>query len=155
MPTVWHNVINRRSNRVDGWRYEAQLTTLGTSISGGNRTIMTARVTIDTWEGLKGFHGRISSDAKRRWLYRGQRRYDWDLKSGLERAMTRFALDASNQGEWEGQLLREFKRHLHRHTRDVPDDGDTARWLALMQHHGAPTRLLDFTYSFYAAVFFA
>jgi len=113
------------------------------------------RLVIKTWEELKAFHGRISADESRRWLYRGQSNYEWDLKSGLERAMKRFGLDASDQEEWEYHLLREFKRHFHRYTRDVPDERDTARWLALMQHHGSPTRFLDFTYSFYAAVFFS
>jgi hypothetical protein len=38
---------------------------------------------------------------------------------------------------------------------DPPDFEDRLEWLALLQHHGSPTRLLDFTHSFYAAVFFA
>jgi hypothetical protein len=37
----------------------------------------------------------------------------------------------------------------------VPADSDTVEWLALMQHYGAPTRLLDFTESFWIALFFA
>jgi len=37
----------------------------------------------------------------------------------------------------------------------VPAIPDTLEWLAFMQHYGAPTRLLDFTYSFWIALFFA
>ncbi len=37
----------------------------------------------------------------------------------------------------------------------VPDDGNYLEWVALMRHYGAPTRLLDWTYTFYAAIFFA
>jgi hypothetical protein len=38
---------------------------------------------------------------------------------------------------------------------DPPSDTDYMEWLALMQHYGAPTRLHDWTYSFWAAVLFA
>jgi hypothetical protein len=39
--------------------------------------------------------------------------------------------------------------------RDLPEAHDNLEWLALMQHHGAPTRLLDWTRSPYVALFFA
>jgi hypothetical protein len=37
----------------------------------------------------------------------------------------------------------------------IPEEDNYFEWLALMQHHGAPTRLLDFTWSPYVAAFFA
>jgi len=52
-------------------------------------------------------------------------------------------------------MLRRFKGAAHHHLMHIPDDDDLIEWLSLMQHHGAPTRLLDFTYSFAVATFFA
>jgi hypothetical protein len=54
----------------------------------------------------------------------------------------------------ESAILREFQRRAH-HFVDPPGFQDRLEWLALLQHYGSPTRLLDFTHSFYAAVFFA
>jgi hypothetical protein len=55
----------------------------------------------------------------------------------------------------ETALLREFQRRYHHHGVNLPSEASTLEWLALMQHHGAPTRLLDWTYSFYVAAYFA
>lgn len=57
----------------------------------------------------------------------------------------------------EKYLLAQFKRAAHHFLEAsmVPNNKDTLQWLALMQHYGAPTRLLDFTRSPYVACFFA
>jgi hypothetical protein len=57
----------------------------------------------------------------------------------------------------EAGLLRKFQRHGHLYEgrMAVPDHDNVLEWLALMQHYGAPTRLLDWSYSFWVALFFA
>ncbi|MEW5989195.1 MAG: FRG domain-containing protein, partial [Chloroflexota bacterium] len=55
----------------------------------------------------------------------------------------------------EDGLLRRFQRQCHHYMIDTPDENDTLEWLALMRHYGAPSRLLDWTYSFFVAVYFA
>jgi hypothetical protein len=86
------------------------------------------------------------------WLFRGRRRPRWRLGTSLERASRRCGVQ---EREYERSIVREFQRHAHAYMLPVPSIRDTLAWLALMQHYGAPTRLLDFTESFWIALFFA
>ena len=94
----------------------------------------------------------IFNDSYRNWLFRGLRDPAWKLETSLERAARRCEKPTK---EYEKQITKEFKRHAHSYMVRVPEFTDELEWLALMQHHGAPTRLLDFTRSFWIGLYFA
>src|SRR5205823_7935870 len=75
------------------------------------------------------------------------------LQTTLERVCS--GMDKSVWKRVEQHLLRQFQRRLHQYVSVIPEVDDTLEWLALMQHHGAPTRLLDWTKSPFVAVYFA
>jgi len=87
------------------------------------------------------------------WAFRGQRR-DVPLCTTLELACAEYDIDLAEASGIEQQLIRAFRRQYEGADRDLVM-GDMLYCLALMRHHGAPARLLDWTYSFYIAAYFA
>jgi FRG domain len=79
----------------------------------------------------------------------------WGLKPSIERKFKEFGLVTNDYRNIELGLLRRFKRQCYHYMLDVPKENDELEWLTLMQHHFAPTRLLDWTYSVFVALYFA
>ncbi|MFN8640094.1 MAG: FRG domain-containing protein [Dehalococcoidia bacterium] len=91
---------------------------------------------------------------KQGWLFRGMQRANWRLTTTIERFVY-----ASGQPrpELEATLYLDFLRRARSYLPQqlVPADDDVFRWWGIMQHYGAPTRLLDFSQSPWVALFFA
>ena len=93
-------------------------------------------------------------------VFRGQGNSNWRIKSSLERLIERFYLtDIQNKvypSGFETEMLREFQwKYPNYETANIPKENEVIEWLSIMQHYGSCTRMVDFTFSPYVALFMA
>jgi hypothetical protein len=124
---------------------------------------------VRTWGEIQEFlNGPLGESG---WLFRGQPdRCAFGsycrLDTSLERAVLRYrkvegelqpipSYICSHPNKFEKSLLQKFQQRAHHYISNLPPEGEVLEWLALMQHHGVPTRLMDWTLSPYVALYFA
>jgi len=88
--------------------------------------------------------------------FRGQMDCNWPIASGIERKMRPYLNERHTIGNYEENKILEIQRRAHTVIRhNIPASEDYLEWLALLQHHGARTRLVDFSRSLFVACYFA
>ena len=83
------------------------------------------------------------------WIYRGEADAGWWLQPSIERFRESLAAAECPYSirELERQLLYDFQSSAAQFLDNLPSVHETLEWLAVLQHYGTPTRLLDWTYS--------
>jgi hypothetical protein len=103
---------------------------------------------IKDWEGYKAY---VATLEMRRNLFRGQNK-PWRLRTSYHRAgradLLRFLQE-------DVQVLHKHLSARTKHVFDLNNPNENGAFFNLIQHHGYPTPLLDWTYSPYVAAFFA
>lgn len=95
-------------------------------------------------------------------FFRGEANSGYTLEPSLRRraaSLLEFKSDTARSEllKIERYLVGQFisQAELHAHPTEISARNDTLGWWAVMQHYGAPTRLLDWTLSPYVALYFA
>ncbi|MBN1973066.1 MAG: FRG domain-containing protein [Sedimentisphaerales bacterium] len=119
---------------------------------------------INEWNKLYNFYLKHFTDDNREWVFRGEILDSDDndnshipekaFKSRLHEDFEYFKICTNKRPNIEKKLIREFRRNapIHAHNQRQENWLDC---LALMQHYEGSTRMLDWTYSFFVALYFA
>jgi hypothetical protein len=94
-------------------------------------------------------------DGQRQYAFRGQADSSWPLRTSLARHFIKNPIAADQWRRRELKMYRMFRERLLVLFPGMYEDWGPLDILSLMQHHGTPTRHLDFTYSPGVAAYFA
>ena len=110
--------------------------------------------TVTNWQALSSIAERYKTD---RWIFQGVGNSEYQLIPRVGRPGTskniETSTDLSYSADFEQKCMDLFKREAGPHLPIQPES--KLDWLSIAQHHGVPTRLLDWTESPLMAAYFA
>lgn len=91
---------------------------------------------------------RYFKEPRGRWVFRGHSKSSYELIPSVGRGMH----TSRDRLKYEESLFDIFRREARAYLNPAPST--EWEWLSLAQHHGLPTRLLDWTHNLLVAVYF-
>lgn len=116
---------------------------------GGDSSTLAPLPSVTTWAEFKDYATRLEPYHH---LFRGQENNSWKLRTAF------FRSGRANLTKFMREDVNTLHRHLSgltTHQFNLGDPLDYAAFLSLVQHHGYPTPLLDWTQSPFIAAYFA
>jgi hypothetical protein len=122
----------------------------GASVTqAGNASTYYPEPTVTNWNDFKTFVNQLEPD---RYIFRGQENSAWRLRTSFHRAYR------ANLERFLGEDIPRLRKHLSArisHVSDLGKPDEHGAFVSLVQHHGYPTPLLDWTRSAFVGAYFA
>jgi hypothetical protein len=104
---------------------------------------------VTNWNEFKAFVDQLEPD---RFIFRGQENSGWRLRTSFHRT------HRANLERFLGEDILRLRKHLTArisHVFDLSKPDEHGAFVSLVQHHGYPTPLLDWTRSAFVGAYFA
>ena len=109
---------------------------------------------LENWKDIFNLNQRFLT----KFVYRGQTNEKWELSTSLERQINKLFPNLVDKAVYplqEKEMIKEFQWKYPLYSTNSSDSKNLVEWLTIMQHYGATTRLLDFSYSIFVAIYMA
>ena len=145
--TKWH--VDERVIKID-WKTEAGTSGMvNLALNDSDKKSDRQPEPILNWKQFREYAVDLESD---RFIFRGQENCEWRLRISFHRAGRSNVYRFANS---DVPILYKNLCHMTQHVFDLEKSDQNGAFISLVQHHGYPTPLLDWTHSPFIAAYFA